>query len=1273
MDEVAGDSPSHHGVAGDVGARASDRPAQWSPRGAELLIWLISSRDGRWARECSKDALGLGIFDDMDGFQVHALAHAHAALLGPEGIAGEQCAVMARYARLRIRHERPAGYVVYQVDRVVAAADPIDIEEASFASPADFWLQFRNHVAEGGKTFFEYAQQMWRCRGSPTIPVLYRVCPDLCRSLCSGIWTVAHIVAFAGKVNRSQLLNAFPSPTTLQRFRKHIAQKDDTAAENDVALVGRNSWNSMPAVLLLKWVKATAYIKKLQDAKKAALAFADVLFDVEHTDLLQAMPSDRVVNLEVLRKARVRTDIVAMLVFRLAFPQWQESASFYLWTDSSPQWRGREFCATTVDTLHEGKLKRRLMPGLNLRKGRTSALQKTIAVLWQCFLMVGAENLQCFCQQVRAIVTDQGAERLVCRQPITVLQNFLRELGSNVLVSLDSDFIFPNALPMAGWKHMWDLLTRRGLFLLPWMPLFIKRIKALTKFLREDLDLLCQDLGDRGHCGLAGMLRKAAMPNFAAWRWATLDRCCEEVSKWASSLAMFFNAKPFRCQRDKAGLKLVMDALYTPAFHDQLRVVSWFCSQMTRVLNWGAGCSCHSQAWHTQEERDSCQWKGRRLGEAWQYGMKAMDLALAEIQSWSAADLNDNAELLRQAQACMRGAWLLARDKLAFLDTLPFLLGRLEQAGVRDRVLAQFDECAVNDHDPISVRFLEPGCSFRRDIEAMNPDGSNMSERLANEWEALRRSPIDDTPGESPHARLKYVQTNRKAASWAFQVATERLNQNLNDIAEMMPTITPAVDLQFLWDRPSSILRVCKGKKALQNRRLKRLDLEDRVYTMSQFWNFKIEDMAPVEYDEDKGDEDPDGRPEEEHVDAEEDEADTDGNGKLLEDYYKGLLSSKIGCFFSLLDDEGSHKPFQLLGYKQVVSLVKTHRKAKKYVIKLSIMWLEVWRARLEEMPQSMDVFECEDPEHVDLYRWVSALDDRRKLHLWSEAPSDTEGCVRLITPEVAVPKISLSSTVCPVLCLLDALKEKGFECVERTITHKPEVADKLLDIRNLSKRRYYFQAVLSMAALWARGVTEFKSGHASYYYLLLLGNRLDGLTKDNWRKRVAELQGDVDIDALKRPAKLLRADPGIAGDEGIAAGVGLPEPGADAIAGDPAPAAEDIGSPSSSSSSSSRDADEGIAADAGGAGGYEPPAYIEGCKVTVESHGAVRGLRAKCGRHAGCRKFVSLGIDPYGMGHRFAEFYLGAWLRMPAGTAEQHRPKPAKWQVEAYRADVLG
>lgn len=211
-------------------------------------------------------------------------------------------------------------------------------------------------------------------------------------------------------------------------------------------------------------------------------------------------------------------------------------------------------------------------------------MHKCLALLWQCFLMVGPAQLQQFCRSIRGIVTDMGVERLIVRMPVSVLSNFFRHLGSNVVVELDSPWLFPHALGVPGWKHALDLITRRCLWLLPFMPKFIKCVKAIIGFLREDRDIVCEDLRKRGYVGLAGMVRKAAFPNFAAWRWSTLDGCLKSILPFVDSLSVVFDPTSFRNSRDATKIKLVCEAFQSRAWKSQLKVVAF--SAMRR-----RGCS----------------------------------------------------------------------------------------------------------------------------------------------------------------------------------------------------------------------------------------------------------------------------------------------------------------------------------------------------------------------------------------------------------------------------------------------------------------------------------------------------------------------------------------------------------------------------------------------------------------------------------------------------------------------------------------------------------
>ena len=1269
VDDVVGDiQPDSPEIVGDVPA-AAGAPRVYRPAARNLLVLLVASSAGVWAQDFTRVQLDAQ-YDDWltevgDGnHKVVAFALVSAMLCGADHVFGAEAGRLPQCAQRLVRAD-VQGYLVYEIVRIQTFAavtvDNVDRE---------LWCSARDWLTPEGRTLRDLAVE-W-CGARFRCPSPFLLCPTLAAGVCFLRWPLLHVVAFAGKLNRRRVIGGYPSGTSVARFRQSLAAAaagQQGAPQPEPVREGLNPWGGMSALQILKWVDFTSYIKNLNDSQKAAAACARLLFAERPESLLHVMRRDDIINKETLRKARVRTDLVAMQVFRQLYPQ-LERPVFYVWTDSSPQWKGLEYCASSFDTYNAGAFKRRLLPCMSLTRGRTSAVHKCLALLWQCFLMVGPVQLQSFCRSIRAIITDMGVERLIARMPISLLSSFFRHLGSNVFITLDSPWLFPYALGVPGWKHALDLITRRGLWLLPFFPKFIKYVKAIISFLREEMEAVCHDLRKRGYVGLAGMMQKVHLPNFAAWRWSTLDSCLKAISPFVESFGLVFDPTGFRNSRDTTRIKLVCEALLSRAWYSQLTVVGFFCDTLTRLLNWGGGCRCHNAE---DPQRQECQFKGRLLPEAYPHAMQHLRAALDEVTSWTAGFLDGNAELLRQGQGCMRGAWLLAKEKLQYLDELPYLLSRLNEAGIRDRCVAQWAEAAADAHDPVSAEFLDESSPLRADVLTMAADGTGMSERLRLAWDSLRQIPIDDTPGEGPHARMRHVQLRTRAATWAWQASSDRLKQNLEDIDTVLPTLRPRTDVQWLWDRWSSVLQVSEGRKLGRNKRMKRRCVEESTYTMRHFRDFRLED-APVEVDHDAGDDpvgDDDGGPGDGGGEEEGGAADTDGFGRLLREYYQDALSSRVGSFFSVRGEGGEgHRAFQLLAFKQNVSLLRSFRKRRVFVCKMSVMWLDTWAARNLHAEPSLDVFEVSDPEHIDLYEFVRDVDDRRHLYSWSEVPCDVDGCITLVRPVVVEVQSHLNSKKVPVLCLVDALKAAGYEFVDRRVVHKPADALKLVDGRTLASKRHYFQCVLASAALWERGVTEFRSGAASGFYWLLLHNKVAGLTKENMKRRLAELDCDtIELQTLQRPAKLQRhdagGDDGIVGDDGGAGGPAAP------VAEEPADAESSSSDSSSSSSSSSSSPSAGIVGDGPG-DAYELPTEIDGIRVHVEEHGSRgdRGFRIKCPLHANCRKYASLIKDPYGYGPRAAELFLKAWLRLDAPDAKAHgRRKPTNAEIDAVIA----
>ena len=103
---------------------------------------------------------------------------------------------------------------------------------------------------------------------------------------------------------------------------------------------------------------------------------------------------------------------------------------------------------------------------------------------------------------------------------------------------------------------------------------------------------------------------------------------------------------------------------------------------------------------------------------------------LVESNAWTPYDFGDCAELVADLQGNMRNVYVLAHRQMAPFDLLPYLMARLRQPGVRDRVLQPYSEAPDHARRPLARRALTLGSTLRGAIEAMQPGGTGMDSEL---------------------------------------------------------------------------------------------------------------------------------------------------------------------------------------------------------------------------------------------------------------------------------------------------------------------------------------------------------------------------------------------------------------------------------------------------------------------------------------------------------------------------------------------------------------
>ena len=178
----------------------------------------------------------------------------------------------------------------------------------------------------------------------------------------------------------------------------------------------------------------------------------------------------------------------------------------------------------------------------------------------------------------------------------------------------------------------------------------------------------------------------------------------------------------------------------------------------------------------------------------------------------------------------MRACANLGKRKVAHLDRVPYLLARLDQPGIRDRCLEQWQEVSAAEHDLVTREFLDPSMRLRSFVDDIGDDGTIPSVILRYEVKSIQNVKMDDTVNEAPHAVAEHVARRNVQSNWAWIASSARLEQNLDDIQ----SLSHCCDLQTEWDRYTSVLQV-SDIKARRSKKMKPREAYAQVYFMSHF------------------------------------------------------------------------------------------------------------------------------------------------------------------------------------------------------------------------------------------------------------------------------------------------------------------------------------------------------------------------------------------------------------------------------------------------------
>ena len=390
-------------------------------------------------------------------------------------------------------------------------------------------------------------------------------------------------------------------------------------------------------------------------------------------------------------------------------------------------------------------------------------------------------------ERIRSFTTDLGTEFLV-RDVGDFLIPFMRCIGARVPVAARQHrFLFPFALAAAGWHHIMDALLRFGLLTQNWFGGFLDLVKALTKWLRVATDDIMDTLNTAGKSGAAALVGALTLKNFAQWRWKTLESVMRSLKSCVVALRLHKDCLLPLLDRSKDTVwaAQVRKGLMEPKFMMRFEFVDWFASWVTRLERWGSSCPCvdHQGLCGVQ-----CDRRGRLLHLAHGHACQEFADALAEVHSWEPERFDMDLVLLQELECCVRATVARGKEKLAFLDRLPYLLCRLDSgASVAQRALDQFGEVPEQHHHRLSVFFLGQDSMFRKDIETLAAGGA-LAPALKHQILCLQDIPLDDSVGESPHASAHRQLLHSRSGRFGYHCASQRLVQNFRDLEYLKPT-----------------------------------------------------------------------------------------------------------------------------------------------------------------------------------------------------------------------------------------------------------------------------------------------------------------------------------------------------------------------------------------------------------------------------------------------------------------------------------------------------
>lgn len=322
------------------------------------------------------------------------------------------------------------------------------------------------------------------------------------------------------------------------------------------------------------------------------------------------------------------------------------------------------------------------------------------------------EGVAWFLSSVCSLTTDMGVERGLCDMG-NLLPLFAEHVGIECPASLaKSPYLFPNAIFIPGWNHIFSNLLKDGLSSLSVWPAMLERLRSFCTFFKtaDYRETWQRHLGDKG---IECKVLDSFSAGFAKWRWQTIYTVLRQIRRLSDLCQNHFDASLWKNVQDQRHLHTVEGCCNDRSFWVWVEVFYTIAEVLEEARVWGCVCRCH-EAELLGGATLECKMKSRRLHEA---GPRVQGLAKNMLQKATMMTLTDcggDEQVLSDAVFVLRKIAGLLVQKFEFLDTVPWLFARADEPQQAEACLQQWESVPQEKHHRVTVAIMQ---KFKKDID----------------------------------------------------------------------------------------------------------------------------------------------------------------------------------------------------------------------------------------------------------------------------------------------------------------------------------------------------------------------------------------------------------------------------------------------------------------------------------------------------------------------------------------------------------------------------